>query len=213
MSRTASEERMGRVEDIAVFVRRSRIRRMYLRLADPDVPLPADVVAAVRVSAPMHASTETVATFVRSHREWAIRQSALRERLPQPVTWDAPAIAQARERLLRIIPPLLDAWAETLGVTVAEWRLRRMRTRWGSCNTAARRIWFSLELARWRDDLIEYVVVHELAHLIASGHGPEFQAVMNAALPDWRDRRRELNRGAASSLDDGPLGTGSLTNP
>jgi hypothetical protein len=68
-----------------------------------------------------------------------------------------------------------------------------MRTRWGSCNPVARRIWLNLELAKKPVGCLEYVVVHELAHLIERGHGERFTRILNEHLPQWRARRRDLN--------------------
>ena len=80
-----------------------------------------------------------------------------------------------------------------MNVSVDEWRIRRMKTRWGSCNIAARRVWFSLELARKPEPCLEYIVVHELTHLLERGHGARFKALMDGFLPDWRERRKLLN--------------------
>jgi predicted metal-dependent hydrolase len=68
-----------------------------------------------------------------------------------------------------------------------------MSTRWGSCNVKAKRIWLSLELAKKSDDCLEYVVVHELVHLLEPGHGPRFVAHMDGAVSNWRDLRKKLN--------------------
>lgn len=97
-----------------------------------------------------------------------------------------------RDRLRELLRPLVEKWSGRLGVTVKEWSIRRMKTRWGSCNVVARRIWFSLELAKKKPECLEYLVVHELAHLIERGHGPRFKAVLDAHLPDWRARRSAL---------------------
>ncbi len=91
------------------------------------------------------------------------------------------------------VPPLIEAWEKRLGIEVSEWRIRRMSTRWGSCNVKARRIWLSLELIKKSHECLEYVVVHELTHLLEPGHGPRFTARMDNALPNWRDLKRELN--------------------
>jgi predicted metal-dependent hydrolase len=69
-----------------------------------------------------------------------------------------------------------------------------MKTRWGSCNPQTRRISFNAELARRPPDSLEYIVVHEMAHYFHAGHGPGFARFMDCHLPDWRARRRELNR-------------------
>lgn len=98
-----------------------------------------------------------------------------------------------RDRLSELIPPLIDRWRAVMNVSVDEWRIRRMKTRWGSCNIAARRVWFSLELARKPEPCLEYIVVHELTHLLERGHGARFKALMDGFLPDWRERRKLLN--------------------
>lgn len=69
-----------------------------------------------------------------------------------------------------------------------------MKTRWGSCNTQAKRIWLSVELAKKSPKCLEYVLVHELVHLFERNHNARFKAYMDAFLPDWRDRRALLNQ-------------------
>ncbi len=80
-----------------------------------------------------------------------------------------------------------------MGLPVPEIRIRRMTSRWGTCNPRVPRITLNLELARRDPALLEYVVVHELAHLIELSHNAFFYAVMDSYLPDWRSRRRSLN--------------------
>ena len=99
-----------------------------------------------------------------------------------------------RRRLRRRLPELLSRWEPRVGVPVAEARIRRMKTRWGACNPDARRIWLNLELARKPPACLEYVVVHEMAHLIERRHTDRFRALMDRLLPSWRRRRDELNR-------------------
>jgi predicted metal-dependent hydrolase len=98
-----------------------------------------------------------------------------------------------RRRLQAALPPLVSAWSERLALPLPEFRVKRMSTRWGSCNPQARRIWLNLALARRRPELLEYVVVHELAHLRVPDHGPRFKALMTSALPTWRELDRELD--------------------
>ena len=99
-----------------------------------------------------------------------------------------------REQLKELIPPLLTAWQPVMHVEAAEWGVKKMRTRWGSCNIRARRIWLSLELARKPVACLEYVVVHELTHLLERRHNQRFVAYMDQFLPTWRLSRAELNR-------------------
>lgn len=98
-----------------------------------------------------------------------------------------------RRRLQEALPPLIDHWERRMGVAVAAHGVKRMSTRWGSCNPRARRVWFNLELVKRRPELLEYVVVHELAHLLVADHGPRFQAVMTRHLPEWRRLDAELD--------------------
>ncbi|MCB1769234.1 MAG: M48 family metallopeptidase [Candidatus Competibacteraceae bacterium] len=99
-----------------------------------------------------------------------------------------------RQTLQAQLPPLLAEWQPRVGVTVAEARIRRMKTRWGSCNIQARRIWLNLELAKKPPACLEYVLVHELVHLHERQHNARFQAFMDALLPAWRLRRDLLNQ-------------------
>jgi predicted metal-dependent hydrolase len=99
-----------------------------------------------------------------------------------------------REQLKELIPPLLTAWQPVMRVEAAEWGIRKMKTRWGSCNIRARRIWLSLELVRKPAVCLEYVVVHELTHLLERRHNQRFVAFMDQFLPTWRLARAELNR-------------------
>ena len=99
-----------------------------------------------------------------------------------------------REQLRGQIPALLAQWQPVLGVAAAEWGIKKMKTRWGSCNIRARRVWFNLELAKKPARCLEYVVVHELVHLLERNHNARFQALMDQHLPTWRTCREELNR-------------------
>jgi predicted metal-dependent hydrolase len=98
-----------------------------------------------------------------------------------------------RERLRELVPGLLDKWQDALGVTVRAWGIKRMKTKWGSCNAKARRIWLNLELIKKPPACLEYVLVHELVHFLASNHDERFLGLMDRHLPTWRRRRTELN--------------------
>jgi predicted metal-dependent hydrolase len=104
-----------------------------------------------------------------------------------------------REQLGTRLEALVDAWQLRIGVRVAEVRVRQMKTRWGSCNARARRIWLNLELMKAPPECLEYVVVHELVHLLERGHNARFRAFMDSFLPNWRELRRQLNRFAETA--------------
>ena len=103
-----------------------------------------------------------------------------------------------RARLKELIPPLLEKWLPALGVELAGWGVRKMKTKWGSCNTKARRIWLNLELAKKPVQSLEYILVHELSHLLERHHNGRFRALMDQAMPLWRLRRDELNQAPLS---------------
>lgn len=91
------------------------------------------------------------------------------------------------------VPRLIQKWEPRLKVAVAAYFLQRMKTRWGGCNHEARHIRLNTELVKKPRDLLEYVVVHEMAHLIAPTHSERFVALLNAHCPAWREARAELN--------------------
>lgn len=98
-----------------------------------------------------------------------------------------------RERMRELVPRLLDKWQAKLDVTIREWGIKRMKTKWGSCNPIARRVWLNLELMKKPLACLEYVLVHELTHLLVPNHDERFLCLMDRNLPAWRHRRTELN--------------------
>ncbi len=99
-----------------------------------------------------------------------------------------------RRRLKEEITPLIAKWEAVIGVEVAEWGVKQMKTRWGTCNIEAQRIWLNLELVKKPLHCLEYVVVHELIHLLERHHNERFVAYMNRYMPLWTHYREELNR-------------------
>ena len=99
-----------------------------------------------------------------------------------------------RARLRERIPEIVAKWEPKLGVRLAEWRIRRMKTRWGTCNQQARRIWLNSELAKKPVSCLEYVVVHEMVHLIEASHNERFKSLLDRAMPQWPHRLDALTR-------------------
>lgn len=104
-------------------------------------------------------------------------------------------VIHARHKLLlhEFIPPLINKWEPRLGVNVAAYYLQRMKTKWGSCNHKAAHIRLNTELVKKPKELVEYVIVHEMAHLLEPTHSNRFIAILDEHYPSWRDARAELN--------------------
>lgn len=98
-----------------------------------------------------------------------------------------------RRELKSVIPSIIEKWEEIMGVEVNEWGVKQMKTRWGTCNIHAKRIWINLELAKKSPPCLEYIIVHEMAHLIERGHGDKFKAIMDKYYPNWLNVKKELN--------------------
>jgi predicted metal-dependent hydrolase len=106
-----------------------------------------------------------------------------------------------RGRLRARIPQLIAKWEPAIGVTVAEWGIKKMKTRWGTCNIDARRIWLNLELAKKPASCLEYILAHEMVHLLERHHNERFQQLMDRLMPQWRLYREELNRAPLAHED------------
>ncbi|MGB5541414.1 MAG: SprT family zinc-dependent metalloprotease [Gammaproteobacteria bacterium] len=98
-----------------------------------------------------------------------------------------------RRYLKAALPSLIAGHQPRMGVQVQAFGVKRMKTRWGSCNPRARRIWLNLELARAPSECLEYVVVHEMVHLLERRHNTRFHALMDRFLPGWREHKDRLN--------------------
>jgi predicted metal-dependent hydrolase len=98
-----------------------------------------------------------------------------------------------RKQLRLALVPLIAQWESIMDRKVSRWSIRRMKTKWGSCNRQTGHIWFNLELAKKHPLWLEYIVVHEMTHLLERHHGERYTKLMDGFLPDWRSRRDALN--------------------
>ena len=106
-----------------------------------------------------------------------------------------------RRQLRDQLPALIEKWEPKVGVRVAEVGIRKMKTRWGTCNKEAKRIWLNLELVKKPAPCLEYIVVHEMAHLIEGSHDQRFRDLMDRLMPQWRSFRDQLNRAPLAHAD------------
>ncbi len=98
-----------------------------------------------------------------------------------------------RAELKRLMPEMLEKWQPKLGVEARAWGIKRMKTKWGTCNIEARRIWLNLELAKKPVQCLEYILVHELAHLHERHHNDRFISLLDQHLPQWKLLKDQLN--------------------
>ena len=99
-----------------------------------------------------------------------------------------------RKELKALIPPLIAKWEKILNVEVNDWGVKQMKTKWGTCNIEEKRIWINLELAKKPLHCLEYIVVHEMMHLLERHHNDHFLSLMEKFLPQWKFYKEELNR-------------------
>lgn len=100
-----------------------------------------------------------------------------------------------RKQMKQVMPALLEKWQPIVGKEVNDWGIKKMRTRWGTCNIVAKRVWLSLELAKKPQACLEYVLVHELVHLHERHHNKRFYGLMTSFMPDWRVHEEQLKQG------------------
>ena len=98
-----------------------------------------------------------------------------------------------RKQLKNQIPELIEKWEKIIGVTVEDWGVKQMKTKWGTCNIEKKRIWVNLELAKKPVNCLEYIVVHEMIHLLERHHNDTFLALLDNYMPKWKLYKEELN--------------------
>lgn len=97
-----------------------------------------------------------------------------------------------RRELEVLVPELIAHWQTIIGVRVKQWGIKKMKTRWGTCNTQAARVWLSLNLIKKPIICLEYVIVHELVHLLEPSHNRRFYTLMTQFMPQWREYEKIL---------------------
>ena len=174
------------VDELEVWLVRKRIKNVNLRVKPPD--------GRIEVSAPLHVDSDFVRSFVREKHDWIVRQQERIAASPQgrAAAASPDEVAQWKAVVQAFVPPLIAKWEPIMGVKAGKIAYRNMTSRWGSCQPATGRICINVRLALYPPECLEYVVVHELCHLLERGHGPRFQALMDAFLPDWRAIRAKL---------------------
>lgn len=185
-ARSAADARTLLVDGIEVRLSRKRVKNLNLRISRDG--------SHVDVSAPSWVSEDEVRGFVRRKAAWI--ESHLAQAADTPMARASQAtpeeVARWREVVSACVPALIAAWEPIMGVKAGKLAYRNMTSRWGSCQPSTGRICINVRLALYPPECLEYVVVHELCHLLERGHGPRFHQLMDAFMPDWKQRRAKL---------------------
>ncbi len=172
------------IDGIAVEIVRKNIKNMYLRVLPPE--------GRVVISAPIRMSEKTIRKFIESKYDWIQKQQKkiLKRQEENMEIIDS----KKRETLIDDISKLITQWENIIGVKASAFTIRDMKTRWGSCNIRTHKLCFNLQLAKKSPECVEYVVVHELVHILEGSHNKVFKGYMDRFLPNWRQLKKELNQ-------------------
>lgn len=169
-------------------VTRKRIKNMYLRVKD--------TAGTLSVSAPYGMSDTEIRKFVESKSDW-IERNMQEMLVARQLKEQAPVLAPFMEREIRLelkrqLQRLIDKWEPVMGVKSAGFTIKKMKTRWGSCNVRSHHLNFNLLLVKVPPECAEYVVVHELTHLLEPSHNARFWSLMEYYLPGSKELRKQL---------------------
>ena len=179
-------KRLEFIDDLEVWViEKKRLKHPNLRV-QPD--------GRVEFSVPPAYPPDFIVDFVREKHDWIVSAQQKYETSPmgRAATASQQEVREWRQVVEAFTPALVEKWEPVLGVKAGKLAYRKMKSRWGSCQPSTGRICINVVLALYPPECLEYVVVHELAHLLVPGHGPEFHAVMDRVMPDWKQRRAKL---------------------
>ncbi|MDO4182607.1 MAG: SprT family zinc-dependent metalloprotease [Coriobacteriia bacterium] len=173
-------------DDLEIWVTRKSVKNINLRVSPPD--------GRVEISVPWGLSERQLQDFVREHHDWIVakQQDILNSTMSAASGASKAEVETWRTVVKAFVPPLVAKWEQVLGVRVNKLAYRNMTSRWGSCQPGTGRVCINVRLALYPPECLEYVVVHELCHLRVHGHGPEFWALVESCLPDYRAARKKL---------------------
>lgn len=173
------------MDNIEVEIHRKWIRSIRLKVCSPN----GNIV----LSAPVLMTNQEIMNFLSSRLDWmrknqekVIRRATQSQNIP---TLYSP------EEFSAIVTQLMEKYCILYGEENVSWRLRKMKSRWGSCMPQKRIITINTELAKHPQQCIEYVIIHEFCHLQVPNHSADFKALMTKRLPNWKILKKQLNNG------------------
>ena len=171
------------IQQHEVIITRKPIKHMIMRVTREGH---------IKISAPERCSMSMIDAFVKHKQNWIVKQQNIMlqyasQQKAHPLTWED------RQQMKALLPPLFEKWEAIIGVKASEWGVKAMKTRWGSCNTVKKRIWMNIHLMHKPRICLEYVLVHELVHLLEPSHNQRFYALMTEFMPEWKAHQQLLN--------------------
>lgn len=184
---TRANEGLVFVDEFEVRITRKKVKRARIRVVPPD--------GHIEASLPLRMPMRELEEFIRSKRRWIVRQQEALHDSPQT---QAELASDEEKKMWKTlvsatVPLLVEMWEPVIGVKVGKLAYCNMKSRWGSCQPATGRICINTRLALYPPECLEYVVVHEMCHLLHSGHGPRFWALVEGFLPDYRKAKAKLD--------------------
>ena len=172
-----------------IYVTKKKIKNMYLRVRKND--------GRIEVSVPLSMKDKDIIAFVEGKKQWIEEATGRIAKRVQKEN-DAPVLAPFQEREIRYalkkkLENLIGKWEPVMNVKAQGFTIKKMKTRWGSCNVKSHHLNFNLALARVPEECVEYVVVHELTHLLEPSHNERFWKLMELYLPGSKELRKQLN--------------------
>lgn len=168
---------------IKIEIQRRKIKNMNIYIKPPK----GDVL----VTVPMRISDEEVFRFLKKKEQWILKNH---EKMKNQKTFQQKEISiEQRKWLENKIIEYAMKWEPVMEVHCTGFMIRNMKTRWGSCSIHSKKIRINLQLAAKPEECIEYVLVHELCHLLEPSHNERFYYFMDLYLPDWENRKKKLN--------------------
>jgi hypothetical protein len=177
------------IEDVTITVTKKRMKNMYLRIKKED--------GRVLISAPHSMSDARIRAFATERIDWIRKYQDMykgknlqKEQIPR---YTEAEIGRHKELLKQRVELLVAKWEPVMGVKVSGITIRQMKTRWGSCNVKTCHININLALFYMPQECLEYVVVHEMTHILEASHNKRFWDYMTRFYPDWKRVRKMLN--------------------
>lgn len=171
-----------RVADLDIVLRRKWIRTLRLTVKPDGI---------VHVSAPLLMPNAMIEAFILERLDWIHRAQERAVNQPKRVLHEV--TPEQQQALVNYLQEAVPRWCRIMEEEPVEIRIRNMKSQWGNCRWRERRITFNLQLALVPHELVDYIIVHELAHLQVQNHGPLFHERVQRFIPDEKVRRRTLN--------------------